>query len=192
MIDFDSIEHEIINDLSYNLITTYLIINNSNNLPKEVNLHIIKFMINVSEEMKILEEDKDVILFRELLFLKTLSMSVGEELNLSKYGLPNILDYKFTLILKYTLYSLKYENQAVNNDIVPNVSLKDYQITSDIKFMMTNKFNEYKRNEKLAKIIDDFTITSINKIKTHKKYLTKYNWLFLLQDIICESCSNRK
>ncbi len=56
--------------------------------------------------------------------------------------------------------------------------------------MILNDFEKYTNDKKYDKIINNRIIASINKMKTNKKYLSKYNWVFLLQSIISTSCSD--
>lgn len=210
MINIDSIEHEIINDLSDNLITNYLIMKEFNYLPAEVNLHIIKSMFENSEEIITLEKDKSLIISIEILVMKILSLAFNEKIDLLDYGLCPIIDNKMNLLLKNifeeTIGKMFNFEIPINYEILKNESLDDIteinkldsfrevkffydiNINENLKIMIIKKFNDFKINpenywvfETMTKILGKLLVKSM---ETNTKYLTEYDWCFIEEEKI--------
>jgi hypothetical protein len=165
MINLYQVEKEIIQDIRPNLVLNYLIINEINIIPKEVSLNIISIIFEMSENIIVLKQDKNIIKFSEIYFLKLMASMMSDNIDFIKYGVSSLIDDTTNLVLLNSMNSI-LGNPTITIDH-DNLIVDDF--SDDLKIMMINKFAKYKI--KYSDIIDRSIKILTNELKTDKKFL---------------------
>lgn len=153
MLNFTIAKEEIIKDIAPNLITSYLLIDQFEIIPKDIKLYIIELVFNTTDEILKLNQDIFLVKCFEILTINVIEIMLNKKIN---------------------LHLLKYNNQSeiILNTLFASTTQKieeEFQyISFETMILIDKKIKEYENFIMLGsskKIL-------IDKLKTDKKYLS--------------------
>lgn len=168
MYQYQHIYRTILDDIKPHLCSSFLILNEIQILPKEVNWLIIEHMVDTNDDIVNYKHDENILLFFNI-YIIGICLSVTKEIEL----LENYVD-KEALMIIYSMvgYVNGYLVGQRNNNINPfeqNFTTPIIQYTNDLEVFLQLQSEKYDTVINPAKKKVD--IKTLKKLKSKKKYI---------------------
>lgn len=148
MVDYKIIKTNIINNIKPFCIHLFLILNEIQLLPREVNWIIIDYYFNNHDQMLKLQHDEKVIIFTDVYYLTVISFMSGDDLKFNEHGLDK---NQWMVIIKLVCDMMEHiknrkqiDESQYTYDNIPDLryqlDLYDYINLQKVKYNLFNQF----------------------------------------------------